>query len=216
MRRSCRRSSATLRLRPYRRGRPPPDRLGRARLLRCMPVRFGVPPEIVMVELGGSAHERVEPRRWPDLAGRISRTRAGARHRAARARLLRGHRFLGARLSRELSALVRARPLRFPAPARQRPSRADRRARTDASRRRSSCGAWGSSSCSPARIDDMLEVETRVKEIGAASLTLAQRISARGRVLFEAEVTVVLVAVSGKPLRDLERAQISVRRSTAE
>jgi acyl-CoA thioester hydrolase len=53
----------------------------------------------------------------------------------------------------------------------------------------------------PARIDEVLEVETRVKDIGAASLTLAQSVR-RGDVhLVEAEVTVVLVSVSGKPLR---------------
>lgn len=53
----------------------------------------------------------------------------------------------------------------------------------------------------PARMDDVLEVETRVKEMGGASVTLLQTISSGGRRLFEAEVTVVLVAVSGKPLR---------------
>src|SRR5262245_2452919 len=53
----------------------------------------------------------------------------------------------------------------------------------------------------PARMDDVLEVETRVKEMGGASVTLLQAISLAGRRVFEAEVTVVLVAVSGKPLR---------------
>jgi acyl-CoA thioester hydrolase len=53
----------------------------------------------------------------------------------------------------------------------------------------------------PARIDEILEVETRVKEMGAASLTLRQTISRGEKVLAEAEVTVVLVSVSGKPLR---------------
>jgi acyl-CoA thioester hydrolase len=53
----------------------------------------------------------------------------------------------------------------------------------------------------PARMDDILEVETRVKEMGGASVTLLQAVSCGGRRLFEAEVTVVLVAVSGKPLR---------------
>src|SRR5690606_4465303 len=51
----------------------------------------------------------------------------------------------------------------------------------------------------PARIDDVLEVNTRVGEIGAASLTLAQNITRDGVVLFEADVMVVLVSVSGKP-----------------
>ncbi len=53
----------------------------------------------------------------------------------------------------------------------------------------------------PARMDDVLEVETRVKELGGASVKLLQTIARDGTALFEAEVTVVLVAVSGKPLR---------------
>ncbi|HPG88563.1 MAG TPA: tol-pal system-associated acyl-CoA thioesterase [Hyphomicrobium sp.] len=53
----------------------------------------------------------------------------------------------------------------------------------------------------PARMDDLLEVETRVKELGGASVTLTQVISTGGRRIFEAEVTVVLVSMSGKPLR---------------
>jgi acyl-CoA thioester hydrolase len=53
----------------------------------------------------------------------------------------------------------------------------------------------------PARIDEVLEVETHVKETGAAQLILAQRIVRAGIAVFEAEVTVVLVSVSGKPMR---------------
>ena len=53
----------------------------------------------------------------------------------------------------------------------------------------------------PARIDEVLEVETRVRDIGAASLTLAQSVRREGTHLAEAEVTVVLISVSGKPLR---------------
>ncbi len=53
----------------------------------------------------------------------------------------------------------------------------------------------------PARIDEVLEVETHVSEIGAASLVLAQAIRRSGVVLFEASVTVVLDSVSGKPQR---------------
>lgn len=53
----------------------------------------------------------------------------------------------------------------------------------------------------PARMDDVLIVETRVKEMGGASVTLLQTVLNAGRPVFEAEVTVVLVAVSGKPLR---------------
>ncbi|MBO0765189.1 MAG: YbgC/FadM family acyl-CoA thioesterase [Hyphomicrobiaceae bacterium] len=53
----------------------------------------------------------------------------------------------------------------------------------------------------PARIDEVLEVATRAMETTAATLVLDQRISRDGVELFTAEVTVVLVSVSGKPLR---------------
>jgi acyl-CoA thioester hydrolase len=53
----------------------------------------------------------------------------------------------------------------------------------------------------PARIDDVLEITTRLQAHTAASLTLAQSISHAGKTLFEAEVMVVLVSQSGKPLR---------------
>ncbi len=53
----------------------------------------------------------------------------------------------------------------------------------------------------PSRMDDVLIVETRVKELGGASVTLLQAVINGERPVFEAEVTVVLVAVSGKPLR---------------
>mgnify|MGYP003383433645 CR=1 FL=1 len=53
----------------------------------------------------------------------------------------------------------------------------------------------------PARMDDLLEVETRVKALGGASVTLLQAVTCQGRRIFEAEVTVVLVSMSGKPLR---------------
>jgi acyl-CoA thioester hydrolase len=53
----------------------------------------------------------------------------------------------------------------------------------------------------PARIDEVLEVVTRAKATTAATLVLDQRISREGVQLFTAEVTVVLVSVSGKPLR---------------
>jgi acyl-CoA thioester hydrolase len=53
----------------------------------------------------------------------------------------------------------------------------------------------------PAGIDELLEVETRVKSVGAASLTLQQSVRREETVIVEAEVTVVLISVSGKPLR---------------
>lgn len=53
----------------------------------------------------------------------------------------------------------------------------------------------------PARIDEVLEVTTRLKETGAAHLLLDQRIARDGVDLFTAEVMVVLVSVSGRPMR---------------
>ncbi|HWV81310.1 MAG TPA: tol-pal system-associated acyl-CoA thioesterase [Hyphomicrobiaceae bacterium] len=57
----------------------------------------------------------------------------------------------------------------------------------------------------PARIDDVLEVETRVVEVKGAALRLAQRVMRGETVLFEADVLVVLVSVSGKPQRLSQR-----------
>ena len=53
----------------------------------------------------------------------------------------------------------------------------------------------------PARIDEIVEVETRVAQIGAADLMLDQIVKREGVSLFEAQVQVVLVSVSGKPQR---------------
>lgn len=53
----------------------------------------------------------------------------------------------------------------------------------------------------PARIDEVLEVATRVGELTAATLVLAQAVSRGGEILFEATVTVVLVGQSGRVLR---------------
>jgi acyl-CoA thioester hydrolase len=53
----------------------------------------------------------------------------------------------------------------------------------------------------PARIDEILEIGTAVAEVGAAHLVLDQRIRRSTTLLFEARVTVVLVSVSGKPMR---------------
>jgi acyl-CoA thioester hydrolase len=53
----------------------------------------------------------------------------------------------------------------------------------------------------PAHIDEILEVHTRVKELGAATLTLEQTIVRGATRLFEAVVMVVLVGRSGKPQR---------------
>lgn len=53
----------------------------------------------------------------------------------------------------------------------------------------------------PALMDDVLEIVTTVKELGGASVTLNQQVHRAGMRLCEADVTVVLVSVSGKPLR---------------
>lgn len=53
----------------------------------------------------------------------------------------------------------------------------------------------------PARIDELLEVATRVERTTAASLVLAQSVMRDGDVLCEVLVTVVLVSTSGKVLR---------------
>lgn len=53
----------------------------------------------------------------------------------------------------------------------------------------------------PGRMDDLLECETKVKALGGASVTLDQVIRRGDMRLFEAEVTVVLVSMAGKPLR---------------
>lgn len=59
----------------------------------------------------------------------------------------------------------------------------------------------------PGRMDDLLVVETRVKELGGASIVLDQAILKDGKRLFEAVVTIVLISVSGKPLRLSERVR---------
>lgn len=66
----------------------------------------------------------------------------------------------------------------------------------------------------PARIDEVLEVETRVKDLTAASLVLAQAVIRQGTRLFEAEVTVVLVSQSGRVLRISQALRQSLAPST--
>lgn len=51
------------------------------------------------------------------------------------------------------------------------------------------------------RMDDLLLVTTNVKELGGASVTLHQVVSAGDQKLFEADVVVVLISMAGKPLR---------------
>jgi acyl-CoA thioester hydrolase len=61
----------------------------------------------------------------------------------------------------------------------------------------------------PARIDDVLEVETRFIELAGARMELEQKVRRRGESLFEALVTAALVDAQGKPRRvpkDMARA----------
>ncbi|MGI9478588.1 MAG: tol-pal system-associated acyl-CoA thioesterase [Hyphomicrobiaceae bacterium] len=53
----------------------------------------------------------------------------------------------------------------------------------------------------PARIDDVIEVQTRVAGMSTAVLTLEQTVTRDGVALFEARVEVVLVSLEGKPQR---------------
>ena len=53
----------------------------------------------------------------------------------------------------------------------------------------------------PARMDDVLKIATQVRELGGASVRLTQLVTREGVLLCEADVTVVLVSISGKPLR---------------
>ncbi len=53
----------------------------------------------------------------------------------------------------------------------------------------------------PARIDEVLEVRTRIAELSAASLWLAQRITRGADELFRVRVQVVLLGADGKPQR---------------
>jgi len=53
----------------------------------------------------------------------------------------------------------------------------------------------------PAKLDDALEVETRITDIGGASLSVAQRVSRDGRALATAEVFLAAIGRDGRPAR---------------
>ena len=63
----------------------------------------------------------------------------------------------------------------------------------------------------PARIDDVVEVETRVKEIRGASIVLDQTVRRGADILTEAAVTVAFVSRDGKARRipDSVRARLA-------
>lgn len=68
----------------------------------------------------------------------------------------------------------------------------------------------------PARMDDLIEVETASREVRGASLRLSQRILRDGEVLVTAEVQVAAVA-GGRPVRipDGLRARLTPREAAA-
>jgi len=54
---------------------------------------------------------------------------------------------------------------------------------------------------SPARFDDVLEVETAPEAVTAARIVLSQVVKRAGEVLFEARVTLVALSDTGHPVR---------------
>jgi acyl-CoA thioester hydrolase len=53
----------------------------------------------------------------------------------------------------------------------------------------------------PARLDDLLTVETRFLEWAGARLELEQKVLRDSEILFRADVTVALIDASGRPMR---------------
>jgi len=53
----------------------------------------------------------------------------------------------------------------------------------------------------PARIDDLVEVDTRVVDVGGARVALAQAVRRARETLVKAEVTVALINAAGEPRR---------------
>lgn len=53
----------------------------------------------------------------------------------------------------------------------------------------------------PARLDDLLEIQTRFTEMAGARIEIAQQVMLNGNTVFRAEVTIVLVDGRGKPRR---------------
>ncbi|HEY0832721.1 MAG TPA: tol-pal system-associated acyl-CoA thioesterase [Azospirillum sp.] len=53
----------------------------------------------------------------------------------------------------------------------------------------------------PAKLDDTLEVETRITDIGGASFAVAQSVRRDGRELARADVKVVMINRAGRPTR---------------
>ncbi len=70
----------------------------------------------------------------------------------------------------------------------------------------------------PARIDDLLEVETRFVEMAGARMELEQKVRCGGDSLFAARVTVALVDAQGRPRRmprDMAKAMALLPQSSS-
>ena len=65
----------------------------------------------------------------------------------------------------------------------------------------------------PARLDDLLEVETRFLELGGARVEIGQQVMLNGNTCFRAHVTVALVDSRGRPRRLPEELARSLRMS---
>ena len=63
----------------------------------------------------------------------------------------------------------------------------------------------------PARLDDLLEIETRFVEMAGARIEIAQEVMLNGNTVFRAAVTVVLVDGRGRPKRLPENMAESFR-----
>lgn len=68
----------------------------------------------------------------------------------------------------------------------------------------------------PARMDDVLEIATSILELGGASVKLLQVITRDGVKVAEADVVLVLVATSGKPLRINDAMRVMFARRTGQ
>jgi acyl-CoA thioester hydrolase len=63
----------------------------------------------------------------------------------------------------------------------------------------------------PARLDDLLEVETRFLDLGGARVEIGQQVMLNGNTCFRAHVTVALVDGRGRPRRLTENLARSLR-----
>jgi acyl-CoA thioester hydrolase len=62
----------------------------------------------------------------------------------------------------------------------------------------------------PARMDDILTVETRTQEVRGASLSLAQRVLRGDAVLVTADVKVAAIGAGGRPVRIPDRLRAAL------